>query len=53
MDVIRRTSQKVDRKILLDYMIKCGIVHPDYTGKVVLSFTDGGINFIEKTEKVQ
>lgn len=50
MDVIKKTSKKDSYKILLDLLQQCGIIQPDFTGKLTISCTCGGVNYVEKTE---
>jgi hypothetical protein len=51
-DIVRKIDI-IEKKKLVDTLITCGIIRLKYTGKVLLSFTDGGINYIERTETLK
>jgi hypothetical protein len=51
MDI--RVPNSVWKKRICDTLLELNIIPEGFTGKVIISFKDGGISFIEKTETLK
>lgn len=49
----KKSTKKDDYNILLDNLVASGLLSPQFSGKVLISLSDGGINYIEKTETIK
>lgn len=45
--------KKDDKTLLLDLLNKLCIINSEFTGRLVLNFNQGGLNDIERTEKIK
>lgn len=45
--------QRVDKKEVAAALAKAGLIGKDFTGKLTINFGQGGINDIEKYEKIK
>jgi hypothetical protein len=48
-----RVPNSVWKKRVSDTLYELNIIQENFSGKVVISFKDGGISYIEKTETIK
>ena len=50
MTILRKPTN--NKKKLLDLLKECNIIHAEFTGKLVLNITQGGLQDIDRQEKL-
>ncbi len=48
-----RVPSTIWKKILGDTLLELRLIPPRFSGRVIISFKEGGISFVEKTETMK